>query len=255
METSSGAPNGAVTTLLRRFNHRVPLTPNELPVVSNLGWDIRQVRRRQAVFTEGTRSQAVFFVVDGFLIRYRILRDGQRQIVDLAIPGDFTGVPSCFYQDALFTVKALTNATVAVVPLERIVALFKTQPQLAAKIFWAFSCEMAVIAEHLVAVGRRSADERIAHFLLELLTRLQKIGLADERSFELPLSQDVIGDALGLSLAYVNRVLRRLSDEGLVSLKDQRVTIINFEELAALADFEHTYLKPLPLSQFADTSH
>ena len=254
METSSSAPTGAVTTLLRRFNHRVPLIPDELPIVSNLGWDIRQVRRRQAVFTEGTRSQSVFFVVDGFLIRYRILRDGQRQILDLAIPGDFTGVPSCFYHDALFTVKALTNATVAVVPLERIVGLFKTQPPLAAKIFWAFSCEMAVIAEHLVAVGRRSADERIAHFLLELLTRLQKIGLADERSFELPLSQDVIGDALGLSLAYVNRVLRRLSDEGLVTIKDQKVTIGDIEELAALADFEHAYLRPLPMSQFADAN-
>ena len=254
METSSGAPFGATTALLRRFNHRVPLTPDELPIVSNLGWDIRQFRRRQTVFAEGTRSQSVFFVVEGFLIRYRILRDGQRQIVDLAIPGDFTGVPSCFYHDALFTVKALTNATVAVVPLERIVGLFKTQPPLAAKIFWAFSCEMAVVAEHLVAVGRRSAEERIAHFLLELLTRLQKVGLAEERGFDLPLSQDVISDALGLSLAYVNRVLRRLSDDGLLSIKDQKVTITDIEELSALADFEHTYLKPLPMSQFADAS-
>lgn len=254
METLSAPPANAVTLLLRRFNHRVPLTPEELPVVSGLGWDFRAVRRRHAMVTEGTKNQSVIFLVEGFLIRYRILRDGQRQIVDLALPGDFTGVPSCFYNDALYTIKALTDSTVAVVPLERIVGLFKTQPRLAAKIFWAFSCEGAVLAEHLVAVGRRSADERIAHFLLEMLTRLQKIGLADETSFELPLSQDVIGDALGLSLAYVNRVLRRLSDERLVSIKDQRVVIHDVGELTTFADFEHAYLKPLPMSQFADAS-
>jgi CRP-like cAMP-binding protein len=253
-ETLSNALPTALPSLLRRFNHHVPLTPDELPVISAIGWDIRNVRRRQAILTEGAKSQAVYFVVEGFLIRYRILRDGQRQIVDLALPGDFTGVPSCFYNDALYTIKALTNATVATVPVERLVALFATQPRLAAKIFWAFSRESAILAEHLVAVGRRSADERIAHFLMELLTRLQKIGLADENSYELPLSQDVIGDALGLSLAYVNRVLRRLADEGLVTIKDQKVVINDVEELSALADFEQTYLRPLPISQFADPS-
>jgi CRP-like cAMP-binding protein len=254
METFSGTPPGAVALLLRRFNHHVPLTPDELPIVSGIGWDIRTVRRRQAILTEGAKSQAVYFVIDGFLIRYRILRDGQRQIVDLPIPGDFTGVPSCFYHDALYTIKALTNATIATVPVERLVALFEIRPRLAAKIFWSFSRESAILAEHLVAVGRRSADERIAHFLLELLNRLQKVGLADERSYELPLSQDVIGDALGLSLAYVNRVLRRLADEGLVTIKDQKVVINDVEELSALADFEHAYLKPLPISQFADAT-
>jgi CRP-like cAMP-binding protein len=252
MDTLLDAPPGAAALLLRRFRVNVPLTPDELPIVSNIGWDIRTVRRRQAILTEGAKNRTIYFVLDGFLIRYRILRDGQRQIVDLAIPGDFTGVPSCFFSDALCTIKALTNATIATVSVERLVALFETQPRLAAKIFWSFSTEAAILAEHLVAVGRRSAHERIAHFLLELLNRLQAVGLADERSYDLPLSQDVIGDALGLSLAYVNRVLRRFADEGLVHIKDQKVVINDVEELTSIADFEHNYLKPLPISEFAD---
>jgi CRP-like cAMP-binding protein len=64
-------------------------------------------------------------------------------------------------------------------------------------------------AEHLIDVGRRTALER-AHFLLEVLTRLQAIGLADERSYRMPLTQELIGDALGLSVPHVNRTLRRL---------------------------------------------
>ncbi|MFZ2005335.1 MAG: Crp/Fnr family transcriptional regulator [Stellaceae bacterium] len=254
METLLDAPPSAVTQLLRRFKDSVPITPDELPVVRELGWEIRTVRRRQAILTEGAKNRAVYFVLDGYLIRYRILRDGQRQIVDLAIPGDFAGVPSCFFQDSLYTIKALTNATVAVAPLERLVALFETQPRLAAKIFWSFSCDAAIHAEHLIVVGRRAAHERIAHFLLELLTRLQAVGLADEHSFELPLSQEVIGDALGLSLAYVNRVLRRLADDGLVTIKDQKVTISDVDELAFMADFERGYLKPLPISEFGTAS-
>lgn len=254
METLLDASASAVTLLLRRFKQNVPLTPDELPIVREIGWEIRSVRRRQAILTEGAKNRAVYFVVDGVLIRYRILRDGQRQIVDLAVPGDFAGVPSCFFNDSLYTIKALTAATVAVVPLERLVALFETHPRLAAKVFWSFSCDAAIHAEHLIVVGRRAAHERIAHFLLELLTRLQAVGLADECSYELPLSQDVIGDALGLSLAYVNRVLRRLADDGLVFIKDQKVVINDVEELSALADFEQSYLRPLPLSEFADAT-
>ena len=251
MDTQPVALPSAERLLLQRFKETVPITPDELPVVRDLGWEIRGVRRRQSIFPGGAKNRAVYFVIDGCLIRFRILRDGQRQIVDLVIPGNFAGVPGCFFNDALYTTKALTDATVAKLPLERVVGLFETHPRLAAKIFWSFSCESAVYAEHLVVVGRRAAHERVAHFLLELLTRLQKVGLADESSLDLPLSQEVIGDALGLSLAYVNRVLRRLTEDGLVSIKDQKVVIHDVEGLSALADFEQSYLRPLPISEFA----
>ncbi|HZC55119.1 MAG TPA: helix-turn-helix domain-containing protein [Xanthobacteraceae bacterium] len=78
-------------------------------------------------------------------------------------------------------------------------------------------------AEHLIDVGRRSALERVAHFLLELLTRLQAIGLADERSFQMPLTQELIGDALGLSVPHVSRTLRQLREDDLVAVEGQRV--------------------------------
>ena len=149
-----------------------------------VGWEIRTVRRRQAILTEGAKNRAVYFVIDGFLIRYRILRDGQRQIVE---SGDSRAISpgsrAASFLDALYTIKALTNATVALrCRSNGWSALFETHPRLAAKIFWSFSCDAAIHAEHLIVIGRRAAHERIAHFLLELLTRLQAVGLADERS-------------------------------------------------------------------------
>jgi CRP-like cAMP-binding protein len=113
---------------------------------------------------------------------------------------------------------------------------------LIAKLFWSFSSDSAVYAEHIVDLGRRSALERIAHFFLELLIRLQAVGLADERSYRIPLTQELIGDALGLSIPHVNRVLRRLREDKLVVVEEQRVTIKDIEALSELADFESSYL-------------
>ena len=103
-------------------------------------------------------------------------------------------------------------------------------------------------AEHLIDVGRRSALERIAHFLLELLTRLQVIGLADERSYQMPLTQELVGDALGLSVPHVSRTLKQLREEDLVAIEGQRVIIKDVEALGRLADFQRTYLSRFQLN-------
>jgi CRP-like cAMP-binding protein len=109
-------------------------------------------------------------------------------------------------------------------------------------------------AEHLIGVGRRSALERVAHFLLEMLTRLQAVGLADERSYRLPLTQELLADALGLSVQYVNLTLRQLREEELASVERQRVTILNPAALATLADFERSYISRIRLTEF-DAEH
>ncbi len=226
----------------------LPLAATEAAILLNLPSNSRNVRRGQEIISEGRRSSTVFIVTEGIAIRYRILHGGQRQIINFVLPGDFAGVPGCFFESALYSIKTLTNVALSPIPLSRLVKLFETHPRLAAKLFWTFTCELAIYAEHLIAVGRRSAVERVAHFLLELLTRMQLIGLADERSYRLPLTQETIGDALGLSIPYVNRVLRQLRDDGLVRISDQEVTIGNMDALATLADFEHTYLRPLSIS-------
>jgi len=204
----------------------------------------KRIRRRQDIVVEGRPSQAIYLVLDGLLMRYRILRSGQRQVVNVIVPGDVAGAPSCFFDDALYSIRTLTDSVVASLPLDMLFSLLDTQPRFAAKLFWLLSCDAAISAEHVVLVGRRPARERIVHFFLELLVRLQAMGLADECSFHMPFSQDVICDALGLSLAYVNRELGALAGEGLVFIKNHQVVIADVEALAGSVDFEHRYLKP-----------
>ncbi|HEX5321647.1 MAG TPA: Crp/Fnr family transcriptional regulator [Stellaceae bacterium] len=254
MGLTEGAAVSGVARLAKKLDAFVPLLPDELPIVADLGTGMRPVRRREDLIVEGRSYRALFLIAEGILMRYRILRDGRRQIINLAVPGDFAGMPGCMFDSALYSVRALTDAQVEVIPLLRLLRLCDTQPRLATKILWSFACETAIYIEHLILVGRRSALERVAHFLLELLTRLQLIGLADECSYRIRLSQEVIGDALGLSLPYVNRVLRKLSEDGLVTIREHRFIINDVAALAALADFERNYLRPLPISELYEAA-
>ena len=102
--------------------------------------------------------------------------------------------------------------------------------------------------EHLIDVGRRSSVERVAHFLLELLMRLQAIGRADQSSFHMPLTRELIADALGLSLQHVNRTLRQLREEGFLAIDGPTIQIRDIDGLAALAEFDRAYLSRFRLA-------
>jgi CRP-like cAMP-binding protein len=236
------AKSGAATPLTRKLSRLVTLAPDEIAILDDMQSATRVIRRNREIMTEGRKYDALLILIDGVSIRCRILHDGRRQILNIALPGDFIGFPSAFSERALYSITALSDCVVAPVPFVRLLSLFNSQPKLAAAIFWSFACEAAMYAEHLIDVGRRSALERVAHFLLELLTRLQVIGLADERSFRMPLTQELIGDALGLSVPHVNRTLRQLRDDELVSIEEHIVIIKDVEALSALADFERSYL-------------
>ncbi len=107
---------------------------------------------------------------------------------------------------------------------------------------WAASRDEAMVVEHLVGIGREDAKERTAHFLLELSARLKLVGLGTGLAYNPPLSQYMLVDALGLSSVYVNRVLRELREDGLVTFQHGKVTIHDLDRLVTRADFDKSYL-------------
>jgi CRP-like cAMP-binding protein len=239
-------------TLNQRLSPSLPMVALEASVHLDLKAVSRAFRPGQEIVSEGKRCSAVFLLTEGIAVRYRILRDGQRQILNFLLAGDFAGITSCRFESALYSIKALTPVTASPIPVAKLLGLFDSNPRLAAELFWSLAGDGAILAEHLITVGRLPAQERVAHLLLELLVRLQGIGLADEHSYRLPLTQEMISDALGLSIPYVNRVLRQLRMAGLVRIDDQRIVIEDVEALSDLANFERTYLRPLSLAEFAE---
>jgi len=247
-------PSGPASPLAKKLARLVRLAPDEIAILEDLQSATRTIRRNREVLAQGQKYDVLFVLIDGVAIRYRILHDGRRQVLNIALPGDFIGFPSSFFEKALYSVTVVTESMVAPIPLRTLLGLFDRHPRLAATIFWSFACEAAMYAEHLIDVGRRSALERVAHFLLELLTRLKIIGLADEQSFRMPLTQELIGDALGLSVPHVNRTQRQLRNDELVSIEEHIVIIKDVEALSALADFEPSYLDQFRLPDIATYS-
>ena len=113
---------------------------------------------------------------------------------------------------------------------------------MAKALFWSAGCEAAILAEHLIDAARRSAYERVSHLLLELFVRLKGASLTNEMSFDMPLTQELIGDALGLTTVHVNRTIRSLREDKLIAIDGKVVTILDFEALSLLSDFENSYL-------------
>jgi CRP-like cAMP-binding protein len=252
MTAESARPRSLIN---QRFPGTLPPLMQQLLDLLELKEAGRGIAAGREIVSEGRPCPAVYLIAEGVAIRYRILRDGQRQIINIVLPGDFAGTSSCRFETALFSIKTLTHSVIHPIPLPRLAALADSHPQLAAQLFWSFADDAAVVAEHLIAVGRRTASERLAHFFLELLTRLRRLGLATDASFRLPLTQEIIGDTLGLSIPYVNRVLHQLQDEGFLRVKHQRFEIRKIEELAALADFRQDYLQPRPMPEPIAASH
>jgi CRP-like cAMP-binding protein len=240
----------ATGPLTKKLCESVPLGANELSLLQDLQSGRIFIRRGEEIIVGGSADQTLFIVIEGVAICYRVLRNRRRHVLNILLSGDIAGVPGCFFETALYSVRTITDSWVSPVPLVRLTNLFYTHPQLAAKMFWCFSCEAAIYAEHLISVAKRTAFERIVHFLLELLARLQAVLPADESSFCLPLTQKLIADALGLSISSVNRVLRTLRDDDLLRIRDKLIIITNVEELSARVDFRRNYLKPLSIADF-----
>lgn len=191
---------------------------------------------------QGQGGQAAYILASGWAFSYKLLRDGQRQIVDFQIPGDFLGLRSVLLQMSDHSVEPVTDIEVTEVLAADLLEAFANTPRLATAVLWAASRDEAMVVEHLVDIGRRNAAERMAHFLLELGARLSLVGMGNKAGYACPLTQYLMADALGLSAVHVNRVLRQMREQGMVTFRDGFVSFDDYERLAEFAEFDPAYL-------------
>ncbi len=224
--------------LERKLNTFVQLSGAELSCLADLQSSPVRVRRGKELVHEGQTGHKAYILQAGWACSFKLLPDGERQIIGFPIPGDCIGLRSVLLRTSDHSFSALTDALVSSVEASRMMRLFVDFPRLGAAILWAASRDEAMIVEHLVSIGRRSAIERTAHFFLELGERLRLVGLATDREFPCPLNQYVLADALGLSAIHVNRVLRQLRERQLMTLRRGKVVIHDVVALKQLAGFE-----------------
>jgi CRP-like cAMP-binding protein len=228
--------------LTRKLSCVVRLSSSEEACLSDLQRHPVHFKRGTDLAHEGQTARRAFILHSGWACRYKDLREGGRQIISCPLPGDFMGLGSILLRSADHSFAALTDVVVSPLSVPCLMALFEKFPRVAAAILWAESRNAAMLIEHLVGVGRRSAIERVAHCLLVLRERLLFVGLASENEFECPLTQYDLADALGLSPIHVNRVLRQLRQKDLLTLKSHRAIVNNLAALTKLAGYDGGYL-------------
>ncbi len=228
--------------LTRKLSAFVALSETDLETLARIYQRRRRFQSGHEMIHEGQKNASAFILAKGWACSYKILPDGGRQIVDFQIPGDFLGLRSILFRTADHGIEAVTRIEASEVVAADLLVAFAHAPRLATAVLWAVSRDEAMVVEHLVNLGRRSAEERMAHFLLELGARLRLVGMGDDTGFDCPLTQYHLADALGLSAVHVNRVLRQLREEGLVTFQKHRVVFGDFDRLSKLAGFDTGYL-------------
>ena len=192
---------------------------------------------------EGDRVGQVSVVSRGWAIRYKLLDDGRRQILNVLLPGDVVGFFALLFKTAEYAVEPLTPLGVHCFSPERAFEAFAQAPRLAVALSWLAGQSERQLDEQIVRVGRRHATERMAHLFVELNHRLQRVGLMDEQTCQFPLTQAILADTLGMSQVHANRSFRQLVQEGLVAWQSGRIQLLDTAGLSQRAGFDAGYLE------------
>lgn len=231
--------------LTRKLSTFVALSREELSVLEQLHQRRRTFAAGQDMVHQGQSDQAAYILSSGWVCSYKIQPDGTRQIVDFQVPGDFLGLRSVLLRTSDHSFEPIVPIEAAEVLKSDLLKAFAQTPRLAMAILWAASRDEAMVVEHLVGIGRRDADARMAHFLLELGSRLALVGIGGKEGYDCPLTQYQLADALGLSAIHVNRVLRQLRESGVVTFREGHVTFHDYGRLVEIAEFDPAYLDQL----------
>jgi CRP-like cAMP-binding protein len=181
-------------------------------------------------------------LLDGLMARHKDLREGQRQITELHVGGDFADLHSFTLKRLDHHVMTLTPCRAAIVPHDNLRAITERFPHLTRVYWFGTNMDAAIHREWEVSLGRRSAIARLAHLFCELHVRLGIVGLADGLEYELSLTQAELSECLGLTSVHINRTLKELREQALVEFRGSRVSIADLASLRRLAEFDPAYL-------------
>ena len=205
------------------------------------------VKKQKDLVVIGSEYRNLCFVKDGYAIRYKLLRSGKRQILNVILPGDVIGFPVSFFDRSIYSIVAVSDLIYNICPLDAYARLCYERPQFGLALSWLAAHEAAIYAEHIVDLGRRTPVERLAHFLLETHARLLEVGHAEKTGFDLPFSQEIMADVLGLSVPHLNRMMQQLRAEKLITSRARLVELTDMAGLQTLAQYQPLGLTPIPV--------
>ncbi len=228
--------------VIAKLEHGANLTEADRAKLRQIVSTSRQVPGRVTLIREGEEPRGSHLVLEGIACRYKMLPDGSRQILAYLLPGDICNSDVQILDAMDHCIATISECSVADISSDMINDLTQNYPNISRALHWSALADESTLREWLVSMGRRNAIDQLAHLFCELLVRLRAIAMTSEDSYELPLTQEELGDALGLSVVHVNRILHTLREEGLISFKGKLLTILDLERLKQRAGFNPDYL-------------
>jgi CRP-like cAMP-binding protein len=240
--SDSGGPRGLSRLAETRLFAAGFLSREEQYLLEGAALPAKAVEAATDLVPEGGGADCLFILVEGWACRYSTTREGGRQIAALLLPGDIGNLDSLMFDRLDCGVRTLTEATIVALPRDRASVLAEQHPGIARSLTWAALVEAAIASKWALSLGRKSAPERLAHLICELSVRLDAEDGNSSR-FPLPLTQEQIADALGLTAVHVNRTMQRLRAEGLIGTENRSMIILDLMRLQKFGGFDPRYLR------------
>jgi CRP-like cAMP-binding protein len=228
--------------LVRKLEGYAPLSEEDKRVIRDLSAErVVKVRARHDIIRDGAATDYIHLILDGWAARYKVLPDGTRQITAFLIPGDFCDLHVTILSTMDHGIVALTPCTVANLDSAKLDRITSERSMLTKALWWMTLVDEAVLRQWIVN-ARRQAIAAVAHLICELHIRLKSVGLAQGPRIELPLTQEVLADATGMTPVHMNRTLQTLREHGLIELKHGSLRIPDVAALATVGGFDDSYL-------------
>lgn len=234
--------NPPLERFVSRLSELTSLSPEDRKALLALSGPTIQVQARTDVVAPGADVSCAYLVLHGLVARSAQLKDGQRQITVILLPGDVADPHTVPVPRATTALEALTTSTLMCIPLVTLRSIALDRP-IIAQALWAYSAvDAAIVARWSASLARQTAQGRMAHLLCELSLRMEEAGLGSRCDFQLEMTQSQFGDALGLTPVHVNRTLQSLRKTGAISTAGRRFLIHDWKRLAEMGEFDPAYL-------------
>lgn len=231
-----------LTLFLRNLERHSRLSDDDRQAVMGLSFTLRTLEASAYLVREGEAPKRCCVLASGFAYRQKLTAEGARQIVSLHIAGEALDFQNLFLDVSDHSVQMLTRGEVADLDRSQVQELARSRAGIGHAILVAILIEASILREWVLNIGRRDARTRLAHLLCEFAARLEAQGLAQENGYALPMTQDQLADALGLTSVHVNRTIKLLEAEGLMTRNKRNISFPDSQQMRRVGDFNPRYL-------------
>lgn len=207
-----------------------------------LPFRVIKLRPQEYIVREGDRPQTCCLILSGYAFRHKAAGDGGRQIFSLHMRGDLADLQNSLLSVADHNLQSLTRVEAALIPIEAIQEIAFERPAIGRAMWYETLVDASIFREWTLNVGRRDSRTRTAHMLCEFALRLEMAGLGERCDYELPMTQEQLADALGMTSVHTNRMLKSLAEASLITRTLRAVRVDDWTGLQRAGDFDPAYL-------------